>query len=158
MRERGERIEQAVHELPRSDHVEPRGWKALVVAGRVAALGEVVAAAGVNDVEQGAQLLATSEDIAILGAVVGAISQDDLDRGLEVARVSGELNAVSIVVGRIGMPVLSAFLAVSVVGCQSVEYHAEGNARIEVKNSAPNQERGRNSPPVLTEPDVSVIP
>ena len=88
-----------------------RGADELVVAGRVAALGDVVAAAGINDVEQGAQLLATSEDIAILGAVVGALSEDDLDRGLQVARVSGELGAVATVVSRIGMPVLAAFLA-----------------------------------------------
>ncbi len=80
------------------------------VAQRVAALGDVVAEAGINDVEQGAELLATSEDMALLGAVVGAISEEDLDRGLAVARVSGELQAVSSVVARVGMPVLAAFL------------------------------------------------
>jgi len=40
------------------------------------ALGDVVAAAGINDVEQGAQLLATSEDISILGALQVAENGD----------------------------------------------------------------------------------
>ena len=74
-------------------------------------LGDVVAAAGISDVAQGAELISTSEDIELIGAVVGAISEDDLERGLEIARVSGELSAASVVVARVGMPVLAAFLA-----------------------------------------------
>ena len=45
---------------------------------------KAAAAAGVMDVEQGADLLADSQDIAIQSALVSALSAADLRRGIAV--------------------------------------------------------------------------
>ena len=83
----------------------------MIVADRVAVLGEVVGEAGVTDIAEGADLIATSDDIRVMSAVVASLGVDDLERGLQIARIGGELSVVAEVVRRLDMPVLSAFLA-----------------------------------------------
>src|SRR6186997_933127 len=51
-----------------------RGMDAMLVADRLTSLSEVVSAAGANDINQGAELLATSSDIETVSAVVGLMS------------------------------------------------------------------------------------
>lgn len=54
---------------------------------------------------------------------------------------------------------LASLVMLALSACQINEYHATGrNSRIVLDNGSGTQERGRNSPDVLTEPDVSVIP
>lgn len=53
----------------------------------------------------------------------------------------------------------ASFMMLALSACQRNEYHATGrNSRIVLDNGSGTQERGRNSPDVLTDPDVSVIP
>jgi len=68
------------------------------------------AAAGVRDVEQGAELLAASEDLAVQSAVVSELSADDLNRGMKLASIAGQLQATSNVMATLGMPVFADFL------------------------------------------------
>src|SRR5262249_23310333 len=88
-----------------------RGVDAMVVADRVARLSEVVAAAGVRDVAQGAELLAASDDLDVFSAAVGVMGIADLEQGMALARLSGELRVAAAIVSRLEMPVLATFLA-----------------------------------------------
>lgn len=56
------------------------------------------------------------------------------------------------------MKLLTLIALLTLAACQQITYHNEGPGSINVEGSAPSQERGRNSPDVLTEPDVSVVP
>jgi hypothetical protein len=82
----------------------------VIVAEKMATLGQVAAAAGAADVAQGAEMLATSEDIAVMSGIVRALSAKDLERGLATARIAGEFAAVGDLAKRMGMPVLAAFV------------------------------------------------
>lgn len=73
-------------------------------------VGDVMAAAGVLDMAQGADMLDASEDIQTLSLMIGMMSEEDLDRGMELARLAGELWTVSDVVALLEMPVLADFL------------------------------------------------
>lgn len=88
-----------------------RAVDAEVIADRLATLSGVVANAGVNDVEQGAALIAASEDVEAVSAAVGLMTVDDLDKGLELGRLAGELQILGRIVAELEMPVLSAVLS-----------------------------------------------
>jgi hypothetical protein len=81
-----------------------------VVADRVAKLSDVVAAAGVTDMAEGAEILSTSEDVNTLSAMVGLMGAEDLEHGLALARLAGEMWIVGDVTDMMQMPVISAFL------------------------------------------------
>jgi hypothetical protein len=81
-----------------------------VVAGRLSRLSEVVGAAGVTDIAEGADLLATSEDVEDMSAIVGLMSLGDLERGLELGRLAGELSTIGGVIDQMQMPILSVVL------------------------------------------------
>ncbi len=87
-----------------------RAVDAEVIADRLATLSDVVANAGVNDVEQGAALIAASKDVEAVSAAVGLMTVDDLDKGLELGRLAGELQILSGIVAELEMPILSAVL------------------------------------------------
>ena len=90
---------------------QTRAVDAAVVADRLSTLSEIVETAGIDDISQGADLLAHSEDVAAMSAIVGLMSYSDIERGLELARMAGELRAISDVTHALEMPVLTAVLA-----------------------------------------------
>lgn len=53
---------------------------------------------------------------------------------------------------------LASGVMLALSACQRNEYHVSDHSRIVLDNGSGTQERGRNSPDVLNEPDVSVIP
>ena len=57
-------------------HNLTRGHDALYTAARRASMGELETAAGVNDLMQGADMLAASEDITTISAVVHALNEE----------------------------------------------------------------------------------
>jgi hypothetical protein len=73
-------------------------------------LSEAVGDAGIDDIAEGAQMLAASEDLAVIGAMVAAMSEDDLDHSMEIAGISGQMNAVGDLVASMDMLVLASFL------------------------------------------------
>jgi len=93
----------AASDLTRARDVE-------IVAGRLTRLSEVVGAAGVTDIAEGAELLATSDDVEDMSAIVGLMSLGDLERGLELWRLAGELSTISDVIDQLQMPILSVVL------------------------------------------------
>jgi hypothetical protein len=82
-----------------------------VVADRAAVLSEVVSAAGVTDVTEGADLLAASEDLAVQSALLGSVGEGDLAAAMDMAAISGQLQTVGLVADGLQMPILAAFLA-----------------------------------------------
>ena len=87
-----------------------RGEDALYLARRRAMQGDLEAAAGANDLMQGADMLAASEDIDSMTAVVHALNEDDLDDAMEIGSISGELAVISDVLASLEMETLSEFL------------------------------------------------
>lgn len=87
-----------------------RGEDALYIAHRRASMGELNAAAGVNDLMQGADMLAASEDIDSMTAVVHSINEDDLDDAMEIGSISGELAVLSDVLATMEMQTIADFL------------------------------------------------
>ena len=87
-----------------------RAADAAVVADRVKDLSEIVAVAGVVDVEEGVDMLIKGGDVKAMGAIVKLMSKEELERGLELARLAGELWTISDVAGVLDMPVLAEFL------------------------------------------------
>jgi hypothetical protein len=73
-------------------------------------LSEVVSAAGVIDMVEGIDLLATSDDIEVQSALIGMMSEEDLDIGMQLAAIAGRMQAVSNVTKTLGMPRLTVFL------------------------------------------------
>ena len=73
-------------------------------------LSEIVAVAGVVDVEEGVEMLIKGGDVKAMGAIVKLMSKEELERGLELARLAGELWTISDVAGVLDMPVLAEFL------------------------------------------------
>ena len=84
-----------------------RGEDALYMARNRASLGELTAAAGVNDLMQGADMLAASEDIDSLAAVVHSLNEDDLADAMEIGSISGELAVISDVLSLLEMETLA---------------------------------------------------
>ena len=76
-------------------HNLTRGHDALYTAARRASMGELETAAGVNDLMQGADMLAASEDITTISAVVHALNEEDLEDVIEIGAISGELAVLS---------------------------------------------------------------
>jgi hypothetical protein len=87
-----------------------RAADAAIVSERVGELSEIVAAAGIVDVEEGVAMLMKGDNVKAMGAIVKMMSKEELERGLELARLAGELWTVSDVVGVLDMPVLAEFL------------------------------------------------
>jgi len=87
-----------------------RAADAALVADRVKDLSEIVAVAGVVDVEEGVDMLIKGGDVKAMGAIVKLMSREELERGLELARLAGELWTISDVAGVLDMPVLAEFL------------------------------------------------
>lgn len=87
-----------------------RGEDALYLARRRAAQGDLEAAAGANDLLQGADMLAASEDIDSMTAVVHSLNEEDLDDAMEIGSISGELAVVGDVLASLDMTTMSEFL------------------------------------------------
>lgn len=86
------------------------GSAAIHQAGRRADLSELAAAAGVNDLMQGADLLTASEDIAVMSAAVAALNEEDLEDTMEIASISGELSVLADVLASLDMPTMAEFV------------------------------------------------
>jgi hypothetical protein len=86
------------------------GSAALYGAERRAALRDITEVAGVNDILQGADLVATSEDVALMGAAVASLNEDDLDDTMEIAAISGELGVLADVLATMDMSTMAEFL------------------------------------------------
>lgn len=87
-----------------------RGEDALYLARRRREQGDLEAAAGANDLLQGADMLAASEDIDSMTTVVHSLNEDDLDDAMEIGSISGELAVISDVLASLEMETLSEFL------------------------------------------------
>lgn len=87
-----------------------RGEDALYIAQRRASLGELHALAGANDLMQGADMLAASEDIDTVSAVVHSLNEDDLDDAMEIGAISGELAVLGDVLASMDMGTIAEFL------------------------------------------------
>jgi hypothetical protein len=88
-----------------------RAADAALVAERMQDLSEIVAAAGVVDVEEGVEMMMKGGDVKAMSAIVGLMSEEELERGLALARVAGELSTVGDMMDVLQMPVLAEFLA-----------------------------------------------
>ena len=91
-------------------HQLTRGHAALYTAARRASMGELESAAGVNDLMQGADMLAASEDITTMSAVVHALNEEDLEEVIEIGAISGELAVLSDVLAAMDMATMADFL------------------------------------------------
>ena len=87
-----------------------RGEDAIYLAHRRASRGDLEAVAGANDLMQGADMLAASEDIDSMTTVVHSLNEDDLDDAMEIGSISGELAVISDVLATMDMTTLSEFL------------------------------------------------
>ena len=87
-----------------------RGEDALYLSRRRAAQGDLEAAAGANDLLQGADMLAASEDIDSMTAVVHSLNEEDLDDAMEIGSISGEMAVISDVLASLEMTTMSDFL------------------------------------------------
>jgi hypothetical protein len=88
-----------------------RAADAALVSERMQDLSEIVAAAGIVDVEEGVEMMLKGGDVKAMGAIVGLMSKEELERGLALARLAGELSTVGDMMDVLQMPVLSEFLA-----------------------------------------------
>jgi hypothetical protein len=86
------------------------GSAALYAADRRATLRDITEAAGINDILQGADIVATSEDVALMSAAVSALNEDDLDDTMEIAAISGELSVLADVLATMDMAVMAEFV------------------------------------------------
>lgn len=111
LQEAAEEVENAANELDMQAASDvTRGVDALVVGDHLAAISEVVAAAGVNDIAQGTELLTHSEDIAVQSALVAALAEEDLALSMKIAAIAGQLEAVGDLAILMDMPTLAEFL------------------------------------------------
>jgi hypothetical protein len=69
-----------------------------------------VGAAGVNDISQGAELLAASEDLEVLSALIDGMSVEDLEEGMDLAAISGQMAVAAEVMAELDMPIMAWFL------------------------------------------------
>ncbi len=103
--------EAAAHELDmQAASNVTRGVDAMVVGDRLETISQVVAAAGVNDIAQGAELLSHSDDIAVQSALVASLAQEDLELSMNMAAIAGQLEAVGDLALLMDMPTLAEFL------------------------------------------------
>ena len=77
---------------------------------RLEVISQVVAAAGVNDIAQGAEMLTHSDDIAVQSALVASLAQEDLELSMKMAAIAGQLEAVGDLALLMDMPTLAEFL------------------------------------------------
>jgi hypothetical protein len=87
-----------------------RGADEIAVAEGLSRISTVVAAAGIVDVAQGAELLEKSEDVEIQSEMVGFLSESDLEHAMGIAAIAGQMQVVADIVALRDMPVLVAFL------------------------------------------------
>ena len=92
-------------------HQLTRGHGALHLAERRASMSDLESAAGVNDLMQGADMLAASDDITTMSAVVHALNEEDLEDVIEIGAISGELAVLSDVLAAMAFTTMSEFLA-----------------------------------------------
>ena len=50
-----------------------------------------MAAAGAEDMAEGAEMILASDDVGAMSAIAALMSAEDVELGLEVARVAGEM-------------------------------------------------------------------
>ena len=86
----------------------PRAVDAEVVADRLSALA-ISSLSPVRDIDQGIDLLITSDDVDAMSAVVGMMSLGDVERGLALLSGGGSSTIASIM-DELDMPILSAVL------------------------------------------------
>ncbi len=89
-----------------------RGADEIAVAEGLSKISSVVAAAGIVDVAQGAELLEHSEDVEVQSELVGFLSESDLENSMGIAAIAGQLAVVADIVSMRNMPVLADFLDV----------------------------------------------
>lgn len=87
-----------------------RGADALYLAKRRALQSDLEAVAGINDMRQGADMLAASNDIDAMTAAVHSLNEDDLDDAMEIGAISGELSVIADVLATAEMETLADFL------------------------------------------------
>ncbi len=87
-----------------------RGEDQLEAASALDDLSDIAGAKGVRDAAAGAITLGAAEDAAAVGALMAAVTVDDLERGMLLASLSGQLRVAGDVVDLMRMPVLSEFL------------------------------------------------
>ena len=104
-----EMIEAALTAAYVSHHLT-RGHDTLHLAARRASMSDLESAAGVNDLMQGADMLAASEDITTISAVVHALNEEDLEDVIEIGAISGELAVLSDVLAAMDMATMAEFL------------------------------------------------
>lgn len=80
------------------------------MAERSERLAEAMAASGITDIEEGAQLLSASENVGMLAEALQMVGSEDVEVGLQLARVGGELAALRGVVETLNTPFLKPFL------------------------------------------------
>src|SRR5512135_1625163 len=68
-----------------------RGADEIAVAEGLSKISTVVAAAGIVDVAQGAELLEKSEDVEIQSEMVGFLSESDLEHAMGIAAIAGQM-------------------------------------------------------------------
>lgn len=104
-----EAIDAAIAAAHVSHHLT-RGQDALYMAARRASLADLISAAGVNDLMQGADMLAASEDIGTMSTVVHSLNEEDLQGVIEIGAISGELAVLGDVLATMEFETMAAFL------------------------------------------------
>ena len=64
----------------------------------MAQLSNVVAAAGIVDMAEGADMLAASQDIEVQSILVSLLSEEDLSLGMDMGAIAGQLAVAADVV------------------------------------------------------------
>ncbi len=91
-------------------HRLTRGADALYLAKRRAQQSDLETAAGINDMRQGADMLAASEDIEAITTAVHLLHDEDLDDAMEIGSISGELSVIADVLAAMELDTLADFL------------------------------------------------
>jgi hypothetical protein len=80
------------------------------MADAMAFVGDLMGAAGDNDLAQGAEALAAAQQIEMQSDAVAALSSNDLDRSMKLGAIAGQLGVASEIAYGLQVPELAAFL------------------------------------------------
>lgn len=79
---------------------------ASIMADRSERLAESLAAAGIQDMEEGEELLEASENVEMLGDILESVGTEAIESGLKLARIGGELAALHGAINALNAPFL----------------------------------------------------
>ena len=101
----------------------------------MAQLSNVVAAAGIIDMAEGADMLAASQDIEVQSILVSLLSEEDLSLGMDMGAIAGQLAVAADVVALREMPILADFLIDKSEELRDLAVDAIGEVRGRAKRS-----------------------